>query len=41
MTPPLFGPFKKPWGKRALSAAQDPDGVILLPLMPKGVKKIL
>jgi hypothetical protein len=41
MIPPLFGPCKKPWGKRVLSAAQDPDGVTLLPPMPKGVKKKL
>jgi hypothetical protein len=41
MTPPLFGPCKKPWGKKARSAALDQDGVTLLPLMPKGVKKKL
>jgi hypothetical protein len=41
MTPPLFGPCKKPWGKKALSAAPDQDGVTLLPPMPKGVKKKL
>jgi hypothetical protein len=41
MTLPLFGPCKKPWGKRVLSAAQDPDGVTLLPPMLKGVKKKL
>jgi hypothetical protein len=39
MTPPLFGPCKKPWGKKALSIAPDQDGVTLLPPMPKGVKK--
>jgi hypothetical protein len=41
MTPPLFGPCKKPWGKKARSAAPDQDGVTLLHLMPKGVKKKL
>jgi hypothetical protein len=41
MTPPPFGPCKKLWGKKVLSAAQDPDGVTLLPPMPKGVKKKL
>jgi hypothetical protein len=39
MTPPLFEPCKKSWGKKVLSAAQDLDGVTLLPPMPKGVKK--
>jgi hypothetical protein len=41
MIPLLFGPCKKPWGKKVLSAAQDLEGVTLLPPMPKGVKKKL
>jgi hypothetical protein len=41
MSPPLFGPCKKPWDKKARNAAPDQDGVTLLPLMPKGVKKKL
>jgi hypothetical protein len=39
MTPPLYEPCKKPWGKKALNAALDQDGVALLPPMPKGVKE--